>query len=57
MARKLAVLLHRLWLTEEAYEPLRNTNRRAAVKTQQLEEAVDENAAPRLDGLQHAPSS
>jgi len=25
VARKLAVLLHRLWLTGEAYEPLRNT--------------------------------
>lgn len=35
VARKLAVLLHRLWLTGEVYEPLRNTNRRAAVKTQQ----------------------
>ena len=28
VARKLAVLLHRLWLTGEVYEPLRNTNRR-----------------------------
>jgi transposase len=35
VARKLAVLLHRLWLTGEAYEPLRNTNRRAKEKTQQ----------------------
>jgi hypothetical protein len=26
VARKLAVLLHRLWLTGEEYEPLRNTN-------------------------------
>jgi transposase len=26
VARKLAVLLHRLWLTGEKYEPLRNTN-------------------------------
>ena len=25
IARKLAVLLHRLWITGEAYEPLRNT--------------------------------
>ena len=30
VARKLAVLLHRLWLTGEVYEPLRNTNRVAA---------------------------
>ena len=28
-ARKLAVLLHRLWASGEAYEPLRNSNRRA----------------------------
>jgi len=27
VARKLAVLLHRLWLGGEVYEPLRNTNR------------------------------
>ncbi len=33
VARKLAVLLHRLWLTGEVYEPLRNTNRRAAAQT------------------------
>ena len=33
VARKLAVLLHRLWLTGEVYEPLRNTNRRAAEQT------------------------
>lgn len=32
VARKLAVLLHRLWLTGEVYEPLRNTNRRAGVQ-------------------------
>jgi transposase len=30
VARKLAVLLHRLWSTGEVYEPLRNANRRAA---------------------------
>jgi transposase len=28
VARKLAVLLHRLWVTGEAYEPLYNTHRR-----------------------------
>ena len=28
VARKLSVLLHRLWLTGEVYEPLRNANRR-----------------------------
>jgi transposase len=30
VARKLAVLLHRLWVTGEIYEPLRNTNARLA---------------------------
>ena len=30
VARKLAVLLHRLWITAEVYEPLLNTQRRAA---------------------------
>ncbi len=34
VARKLAVLLHRLWVTGEVYEPLRHTNRRAAAQTQ-----------------------
>ena len=28
VARKMAVLLHRLWMTAEAYEPLRNNDRR-----------------------------
>ena len=32
VARKLAVLLHRLWVTGEVYEPLRTTKRRAAVR-------------------------
>ena len=27
VARKLAVLLHHLWVSEEAYEPLHNTGR------------------------------
>ena len=31
VARKLAVLLHRLWVGGEAYEPLRNTNRAMSV--------------------------
>ncbi len=35
VARKLAVLLHRLWLTGEAYEPLRNTNRRVGAQTRE----------------------
>ena len=26
VARKLGILLHRLWVTGEVYEPLRNTN-------------------------------
>ncbi len=29
VARKLAVLLHRLWVTGEAYEPLRNARKSA----------------------------
>jgi transposase len=29
VARKLAVLLHRLWVSGEVYEPLRNSNQRA----------------------------
>jgi transposase len=32
VARKLSVLLHRLWQTGEVYEPLRNTNRRAEAR-------------------------
>jgi len=31
VARKLAVLLHRLWVTGEAYEPLREAHRRGDV--------------------------
>jgi transposase len=34
VARKLAILLHRLWLTGEVYEPLRNANRRETKRTQ-----------------------
>ncbi len=32
VARKLAVLLHRLWTTGEVYEPLRNSNRQGSKK-------------------------
>jgi transposase len=32
VARKLSVLLHRLWITGEAYEPLRNSKRPASTK-------------------------
>jgi transposase len=32
VARKLSVLLHRLWLTAEEYEPLRNATRRGEAK-------------------------
>ena len=35
VARKLAVLLHRLWVTGELYDPLYNANR-----SQQREEAA-----------------
>ena len=37
VARKLAVLLHRLWLTGEAYEPLRNASRRTASSKNKVE--------------------
>ena len=33
VARRLAVLLHRLWITAEVYEPLRQANRKTNVKT------------------------
>ncbi len=32
VARKLAVLLHRLWMTGEVYQPLRNSNRQESLK-------------------------
>ena len=32
VSRKLAVLLHRLWVTGEVYEPLRNSSARTAEK-------------------------
>jgi transposase len=32
VARKLAILLHRLWVTGEVYEPLRNSQTLAAAK-------------------------
>src|ERR1700685_2817571 len=32
VARKLAVLLHRLWVGGEVYEPLRNSNRQKAMR-------------------------
>jgi transposase len=35
VARKLSVLLHRLWVTGEIYEPLYNTHRRAEQQQQQ----------------------
>lgn len=35
VARKLAVLLHRLWVTQAEYEPLRNANRLATETAQQ----------------------
>jgi transposase len=33
VARKLAVLLHRLWVTAEVYEPLRNQRRQTKTST------------------------
>ena len=35
VARKLAVLLHRLWVSGETYEPLRNSNKAAASQGKQ----------------------
>lgn len=32
VARKLAILLHRLWVTGEVYEPLRNSQAQSAAK-------------------------
>ncbi len=40
VARKLSVLLHRLWATGEAYEPLRNAHRRSETASQAGGEAV-----------------
>lgn len=34
VARKLAILLHRLWMTGEVYEPLRNSHARANANSQ-----------------------
>lgn len=36
VARKLAVLLHRLWVTGEVYEPLRNVREQEGVKADEL---------------------
>jgi transposase len=35
VARKLAVLLHRLWISGEVYDPLYNTHRRQEQEQQQ----------------------
>jgi transposase len=35
VARKLSVLLHRLWSTGEVYEPLRNAERRVSAQTRE----------------------
>ncbi len=42
VARKLSVLLHRLWVTGELYDPLYNTHRR---QEQEEEEEEDQEAA------------
>jgi transposase len=38
VARKLCVLLHRLWVTAEVYDPLYNTHRRQQQQQQQQQE-------------------
>jgi hypothetical protein len=43
VARKLAVLLHRLWISGELYDPLYNTHRRQ--KQQEEEEEEEEQGA------------
>jgi transposase len=40
VARKLAVLLHRLWISGEVYDPLYNTHRRQKQQQQEKEEAA-----------------
>ena len=40
VARKLAVLLHRLWVTGEVYEPLRNSERGKATKASDLSSSL-----------------
>ena len=69
VARKLAALLRRLWMTAEVYEPLRSTcsdrmknepNRPVRVTANiplargSSTEAAQQKAAPELDGPQHA---
>jgi hypothetical protein len=44
VARKLAVLLHSLWMSAEVYEPLRNAHRSGAGR-RQLRETMQRNAA------------
>jgi hypothetical protein len=41
VARKLAVLLHRLWVTGEVYEPLRNSVPRS-VKSKRVQQQIAE---------------
>ena len=53
VARKLSVLLHRLWVTGEVYDPLHNTHRR-----QGREEAAkerDDGAQPGMEEVKVAP--
>jgi transposase len=42
VARKLAVLLHRLWISAELYDPLYNTHRRQKQQQQQQEQEQEE---------------
>ncbi len=66
VARKLAALLRRLWLTGEVYDPLRNASpaenepdrpvRATATFSLAHDEAATQNAAPESDGPQRAPA-
>lgn len=48
VARKLAVLLHRLWVTQESYDPLRNARRTEAL--QRSETAKEKTATAPMKG-------
>jgi transposase len=46
VARKLAVLLHRLWVTGEVYEPLRRSKRTSAATPDAVTESTNESTKP-----------
>jgi hypothetical protein len=50
VARKLSVLLHRLWVTGEVYDPLYNTRRRALSRGRRLNQRSDRSSEPPQSG-------